>query len=195
MERILYIKANPKETKDSYTFRLSEKFIEKYKEKHPATQIDELDLYKAGLSHPTMDILAKTTYEEDNEYNKFVNEFASYDKYIVAAPMWNFSIPSILKTYLDYIVVAKKTFQYTEKGPEGLMKGKKAIHITSSGGSYKEDSKFEMSHSYLKLMFNFMGISDLDKLALEGTKATSKEKVEEKLENLLASIDDYVNRF
>jgi FMN-dependent NADH-azoreductase len=109
--------------------------------------------------------------------------------------MWNFSIPSILKTYIDYIVVARKTFRYTEKGPEGLMKGKKAIHITTSGGSYKEGSKFEMSHSYLKLMFNFMGILDFDKLALEGTKAEPSEKIEEKLKTLISSIDNYIERF
>jgi FMN-dependent NADH-azoreductase len=195
MEKVLYIKANPKEIGDSYTLRLSQKFIEKYKEKNPNSQIIELDLYKAELEYPTMDIFEQTTYDEDNKYNKFVKDFITYDKYIIASPMWNFSIPSILKTYIDYIVVARKTFRYTEKGPEGLMKGKKAIHITTSGGSYKEGSKFEMSHSYLKLMFNFMGILDFDKLALEGTKAEPSEKIEEKLKTLISSIDNYIERF
>lgn len=194
MEKILYIKANPKKTEESYTFRMSETFVNKYRESHPESIITELDLYKENLPYPTMEILKKTQ-EEENEYSKYSIDFASYDKYIIASPMWNFSIPSILKSYIDYIVVAHRTFKYTPKGPKGLLTGRKAIHITASGGSYKKDSPFENSHSYLKLMFKFMGIEDFEKLALEGTKALEKEKVEEKLESILANIDSYVQNF
>jgi len=67
---------------------------------------------------------------------KYVYQFAEADKYVIAAPMWNLSIPSILKAYIDYIVVSGITFKYTEEGAVGLLQGKKAIHIMATGGEY-----------------------------------------------------------
>ncbi|MGE5379860.1 MAG: FMN-dependent NADH-azoreductase, partial [Methylocystaceae bacterium] len=84
-----------------------------------------------------------------------------------AEPLWNLSIPAILKAYIDYICVAGITFQYTEKGPIGVCSGKKAVNITTRGGEYSEGpgAAFEMGDRYLKTILGFLGITDYTTIA------------------------------
>ncbi|MBP6468050.1 MAG: NAD(P)H-dependent oxidoreductase, partial [Fusobacteriaceae bacterium] len=114
MKKILYIKANPKGSENSRTLKISDALSKKYQnEGHSVT---ELDLYKENLNHLDMEVIGKLFSGDANEVTKYVNDFVTYDEYIIAAPMWNLSIPSILKTYLDHIIVTGKTFAYTENG-------------------------------------------------------------------------------
>lgn len=85
------------------------------------------------------------------EMNEVVDQFIEADYYIFVTPMWNFSVPSKMKDYIDNIAAAGKTFKYTEHGPVGLLQNKKMVHIQSSGGIYSQghglDSDF--SNRYL----------------------------------------------
>lgn len=184
MEKVLYIKANFKGESDSYSLKLGRKFIENYKEKNPNSEIKEVDLYKEDLGHLDGERVGKIFSPESNELTKFAEEFIDYDKYVIAAPMWNLSIPSILKTYIDHIVVAGKTFKYTEQGPIGLLENKKAIHITARGGFYAEGAgaDYEMGDRYLKTILGFMGVQNFQTLALEQTAAYAPEQVNTLLE-------------
>lgn len=197
MEKILYIKGSPKETNDSYTLRLAENFINTYKKNNPNTEIIELDLYKENLKHLDLEVTQSLFADNENKYNHYVNDFIKFDKYIIASPMWNFSIPSIVKTYIDHITVVNKTFKYTENGPVGLLKGKKAIHICARGGSYTSDKRqhLEMGDKYLRLIFNFMGIDSFSTLAFENTAVYESEKVEEKFSQLSENLDSYIRDF
>ncbi|MBH1940279.1 FMN-dependent NADH-azoreductase [Mobilitalea sibirica] len=167
MSKILYLKANPKPEGASRTFRISDSFIKSYKEIHAEDEIITLDLYKEGirmLTSEDIDTVFGPKTEESNSHPilKYAYQFAQADKYIIAEPMWNLSIPAILKAYIDYICVTGITFKYTEQGPVGLCQGKKAIHITSRGGSYSDGpgAAYEMGDRYLRTVFGFLGIQD-----------------------------------
>lgn len=185
MKKILYIKANPKASEDSHTFKLADKLAEKHTEQ--GNTVTQLDLYKENLNHLDDKAIEKLFSGQLNEITKYVHDFIEYDEYIVAAPMWNLSIPSVLKTYIDHIVVPGKTFNYTATGPVGLLRDKKLVHVTSRGGFYTEEPtiNYEMGDRYLKTIFGFIGISNYETIALEGTGVLTPEIVNENLKNLI----------
>jgi FMN-dependent NADH-azoreductase len=165
MSKVLYIKANAKSEGESRTFRISDNFIESYRQFHPEDEIITVDLYKEGISLLSAnDINAvfgpKTDESKKHPILKYAYQFAEADKYVIAEPMWNLSIPAILKAYIDYICVTGITFRYTAEGPVGMCQGRKAINITSRGGEYSQgpSSAYEMGDRYLRTIFAFLGI-------------------------------------
>ena len=86
---------------------------------------------------------------------KYAYQFQEADKYIFAAPMWNLSMPAILKAYLDYVSVTGITFRYTAQGPQGLLENKKAIHITARGGVYEGKRSRKWGDRYLRTLLKF----------------------------------------
>jgi FMN-dependent NADH-azoreductase len=88
-----------------------------------------------------------------------LDEFLAADTIVVGAPMYNFTVPSQLKAWIDRILVAGKTFQYGANGPEGLVGGKRVIVALSRGGFYEDNSAFEHAKSYLQAAFGFIGIT------------------------------------
>jgi FMN-dependent NADH-azoreductase len=180
MSKVLLIKANPKEDNQSDTFKLANKFLEQYKKNNPDDEIITLDLYKEGIDFLNQDILTQMFTGKDNIAKKYALQFASADKYIIAAPMWNLSIPAILKAYIDYVVYVGITFKYTEKGPIGLLKDKKAVHIVSRGGMYSEGPAmgFELGDKYLRTILAFLGVYDFKTVELESTGVLTGDDLE-----------------
>ena len=110
------------------------------------------DLAADPLPHLTLDAFADT---------KVIDEFFAADTIVIGAPMYNFTLPTQLKAWIDRIVVAGKTFQYTATGPEGLAKGKRVVVALARGGFYHESSpaaSLEHLETYLRGVFNFIGI-------------------------------------
>ncbi|MDP4268218.1 MAG: NAD(P)H-dependent oxidoreductase [Bacteroidota bacterium] len=174
MTKVLYIKANARPDGISRTYRISDSFIKEYKKTHPADEIITLDLYKEGINFLPVGELSdlhrpKAGEGKDHPILKYAFQFAEADKYVIAEPLWNLSIPAILKAYLDYITITDITFKYTEKGPVGLCQGRKAVNITTRGGAYLEGpgSAFEMGDRYLRTLFAFFGIRDFTTIAAE----------------------------
>jgi FMN-dependent NADH-azoreductase len=100
-----------------------------------------------------------------------LDEFLTADVIVIGAPMYNFSIPSSLKAWIDRVMVAGKTFRYTESGPEGLAGGKKVIVASSRGGFYGDDSgraHLDFQEDYLRQVFGFVGITDIEFVRAEG---------------------------
>lgn len=93
-----------------------------------------------------------------------LDEFLAADTIVIGAPMYNFSIPSNLKAWIDRVAVAGKTFRYTENGPEGLARGKQVVVVSTRGGAYAEGPAAAMDHqeSYLKTVFGFLGVEDVE---------------------------------
>ena len=93
-----------------------------------------------------------------------LDEFLAADTVVIGAPMYNFSIPSNLKAWIDRVAVAGKTFAYTADGPQGLAAGKKAIIVSTRGGLYSEGPASVMDHqeSYLKTVLGFLGVTDVE---------------------------------
>ncbi len=106
------------------------------------------DLAAEPLSHLT----------ERGQDAHLLDEFIAADTVVIGAPMYNFSVPTQLKAWLDRLAVAGRSFRYTETGPEGLLGGKRVIIALASGGQYAEGDRFEHVRSYLRAFFNFIGI-------------------------------------
>ena len=110
------------------------------------------DLAADPIPHLTLEAFADTSV---------LDEFLAADTIVIGAPMYNFTLPSQLKAWLDRILVAGKTFRYTDNGPEGLAAGKRVIVALARGGFYDLNSPaaaLEHLESYLRGVFNFIGI-------------------------------------
>lgn len=138
----------------------------------------ERDLANEPLDHITLAAFADT---------EVLDEFLAADTVVVGAPMYNFSVPSQLKAWIDRIAVAGKTFRYTENGPEGLAGGKRVIVAISRGGFYESDNSFEHAESYLKSLFNFIGIEP-EFVRADGI-AVGPEQRETAIANSLAEVE------
>ena len=95
-------------------------------------------------------------------------EFLAADALVIGAPMYNFTIPTQLKAWIDRIAVAGKTFRYTEKGPQGLAGGKKVVIVSTAGGIHAGQPSGQAHEDYLKLVLGFLGITDIDVVRAEG---------------------------
>ena len=186
-QKLLYVKANPKDDSDSNTSTLANIFVQEYQKNNPTCEIITLDLYKEGIEPLAADILNKMVACEENKALQYAKQFASFDKYVIAAPMWNLSIPSILKAYIDYISYVGVSFEYTEAGPSGLLsdKPRKAIHISSRGGLFSEGpaKDLDLGDKYIKTILGFFGIMQVESLFLEQTSilegAALKEAIDQ----------------
>ncbi|WP_346928742.1 FMN-dependent NADH-azoreductase [Clostridium sp.] len=198
MSKVLYIKANIKKAGESRTFKVSDSFIEEYKSNNPSDEIITLDLYKENIDFLRPEDLGeifgpKNEESRNNPILKYAYQFAEADKYVIAAPMWNLSIPAILKAYIDYVSVTGITFKYTAEGPVGLLKDKKAVHIVSRGGEYG-DAPYEMGDRYLRTILGFFGIQDMKTIAVESLDVIGAD-VEGKVEEGIRIAKDTVKLF
>lgn len=131
---------------------ISRSIVEQLKTGHWGEEVVYRDLAANPLPHLTLDAFADTSV---------LDEFFAADTIVIGAPMYNFSLPTQLKAWIDRIMVAGKTFQYTANGPEGLAKGKRVIIALARGGFYNETSpaaSLEHLETYLRGVFNFIGI-------------------------------------
>ena len=118
----------------------------------PEPELIRRDLVNEPLPHLTLDAFADTSV---------LDEFMAADTVVIGAPMYNFTLPTQLKAWLDRILVAGKTFRYTENGPEGLAGGKRVVIALARGGFYDAGSPasaLEHLESYLRGVFGFIGI-------------------------------------
>ena len=92
-----------------------------------------------------------------------IAELKAADLIVIGAPMYNFGMPSTLKAWFDHVLRAGITFRYTENGPEGLLKGKKAVVIQSRAGLYSEGAAAPMDgqEPHLRTLLGFMGLDDV----------------------------------
>lgn len=195
MANILYITANPKAVEESYSLSVGQAFLESYRSVKPDDQITLLDLYQTDIPYIDADVfngwgkLQKgTAYEElpphekdkVSRINQLTDQFVGADKYVFVTPLWNFSFPPRVKAYIDCICIAGKTFKYTSHGPEGMLKGKKALHIQARGGVYSEGpaKELEFGDRYLRAVLAFIGIKDVETIAVEGTAQSTGDAEE-----------------
>lgn len=106
------------------------------------------------------------------------------DTLVIGMPMYNFSVPSMLKSWFDFIARAGVTFRYTDQGPVGLLEGKKAYVIATRGGIYK-DTPADSQTPFVETFLNFIGIKDIEFIYAEGLNMgdSNKQKAIEQAEN------------
>ena len=156
---------------------VSASIVEQLKSAQWGEQIVYRDVASEPLSHLTLDAFADTSV---------LDEFVAADTIVIGAPMYNFTLPSQLKAWIDRILVTGQTFRYTENGPEGLATGKRVIVALARGGFYDSGSpaaSLEHLESYLRGVFNFIGIEP-EFVAADGL-AISPEQREQSLADAL----------
>ena len=166
---------------NSVSRQLTQRIAAQWRATHPGTVVDYLDLAAQAPSHLSADSLgfraaAGTEFSElqrrENEVSeKLVSQFLAADVVVVGAPLYNFSIPSQLKAWIDRVAQVGRTFKYTDKGPVGLAGGKTVIVASTRGGVYStSDAGNAMEHqeSYLKTVFGFLGVTDVRFVRAEG---------------------------
>ncbi|MBK4715582.1 MULTISPECIES: FMN-dependent NADH-azoreductase [Tenebrionibacter/Tenebrionicola group] len=161
----------------SQSNQLSDYFIEQWREKHSADEftirdlaanpIPVLDGELVGAMRPSDAQLTPRQKEALALSDTLIAELKAHDIIVINAPMYNFTIPTQLKTYFDLIARAGVTFRYTDKGPEGLVTGKRALVISSRGGIHK-DGPGDLLTPYVKLFLGFIGITDVNFVFAEG---------------------------
>ncbi|WP_109432384.1 FMN-dependent NADH-azoreductase [Aggregatibacter segnis] len=176
---------------NSQTNQLSDYFISKLADKNVVIR----DLAANPLPH--FDATAATalrgqpTSTEENALlalsDELVAEIKNADTLIINAPMYNFHIPTQLKSYFDFIARPRVTFQYSEKGPEGLLKGKKAVVLAAFGG-FHQNQPTDLVTSYMKAILGFVGITDVQFVYVEGI-GFGPETVEKAQAQAKAEID------
>jgi FMN-dependent NADH-azoreductase len=117
---------------------------------NPESTVIERDLAAEPLDHLTLAAFADT---------EVLDEFLAADTIVIGAPMYNFTIPSQLKAWIDRVAIAGKTFRYGPDGPEGLAGDKRVIVAISRGGFYDDASSLEHVETYLRGVLGFLGIT------------------------------------
>ncbi len=195
--KVLMITAHPFEDEMSTSRKLARNFINEYKKNNQNDIIKEIDLYKSDVDFLQVQDLQAMFSNENSKVLEMANEFKEADKYIFVSPMWNLSIPAILKAYLDYITYAGVTFKYTENGSVGLLENKKAIYILSTGGIYSnpEGQMLNGAKNYIEGLMRFLGVNNVETFMLEGTNFLPKEEVEKSFNQLNTNLLEVANKW
>src|SRR4051812_5537038 len=173
----------------SVSRQLSADAVAEWRAQHPNTEVVTRDLVAQPLSHLAGDQLFAAGADPSqksremrailSESEKVLQEFLDADVVVIGAPMYNFSIPSQLKAWIDRIAVKGKTFVYSEYGPKGLAGGKTVIIASARGGFYGAQSPvaaWDHQEAYLKTLFGFLGVTDIRFLRAEGVNVSPAQK-------------------
>jgi FMN-dependent NADH-azoreductase len=194
MATLLHINVSPRGNY-SISRQLGNAAVDAWKERNPGGRVIERDLAKTSLTFVDLDWIAGafSPPEQHNENHKkalalsdeLISEVVKADEIVLATPMYNFAVPAALKAWIDHVVRAGKTFRYTAAGtPEGLLAGKnkKVLAIIASGGSYKEAGVSALDHElpYLRFIFGFIGITDIQFIQAGGTGAVAQGRISPK---------------
>ncbi|MCC4604301.1 FMN-dependent NADH-azoreductase [Xanthomonas campestris pv. badrii] len=153
---------------------------------HPDLQVSYRDLDQDPIPHLTGQSLAQADAAEAADAEQVMQQFLDADIVVIGAPMYNLSIPSTLKAWIDRIAVAGRTFRYTATGPEGLAGGKRVIIASARGGIYPETGT-DFQEPYLRQVFGFLGIDEVSFVRAEGV-AFSPQHRSDALAQALASL-------
>lgn len=156
---------------------LADYFVDQWRQQHSddkiqvrdlaANPIPVLDGELVGALRPSDAPLTPRQQDALELSNTLIEELQASDVIVIAAPMYNFNIPTQLKNYFDLVARAGVTFRYTEAGPEGLLKGKKVYVLTSRGGIHK-DTNTDLVTPYLRVFLGFIGLTDVEFVFEEG---------------------------
>jgi FMN-dependent NADH-azoreductase len=190
----------------SVSRELSGFFINQLKEKSPGVSLDYLDLATAAPEHVSALFIEGNYSQPELRTPEMVAELAASDVlidrlhdadvYVIGMPMYNFSIPSNFKVFIDNIVRIGRTFRLTESGFEGLLKGKKVYVINTRGVDFAHGLIAPMDQlvPYLKTIFGFVGLDDAAFINVFPVKFGAPETLAKAIQNAKEEIAEQVNR-
>jgi len=164
---------------------LTAAIVDEFVRHHPGVEVTYRDLHADPLDHWSPATAEKATAESA----QVLQEFLDADVVVIGSPMYNFSISSSLKAWIDRITVAGTTFRYTANGPEGLAGGKRVIVASSRGGIYSEGAAAAMDFQepYLRALFGFLGVTEVEFVRAEGL-AMGDERKSQAISGAMAGI-------
>lgn len=212
-KKLLYITVNSKPEKLSSSKTVARLFIQKFIEKNPDFEVDEVDLYKehiprlqyeyfvgknALVEKEALNQLDDASKKEIKKINQLCEQFISARVYVIAAPMWSLSFPAPLKEYFDCIIQDKKTISFENKKPKGLLNDldRSLVYIQSSGGKIPAYARpiLNKGVNYIKFIAKFIGIKKFKELLVDSTGTTEEErkaaieKANNEIDNILKSL-------
>jgi FMN-dependent NADH-azoreductase len=189
---ILHIDASPLGGA-SISRQLTASVVGKLTADHPTATVAHRDLIEDPISHLSGELLqvlrpapgstppsGPTLRAEADQTDALIKELLGADVIVIGAPMYNFSIPSQLKAWIDRVAQAGRTFRYTAEGPVGLATGKKVIVVSTRGGVYAGtayEAAMDHQESYLRTVLNFLGMTDVTFVRAEGIAMKKDEAV------------------
>jgi FMN-dependent NADH-azoreductase len=173
MSNILFLKTSPKE-EGSISTELGEYLVNKLTSVSKSTvtkrQLDEEIPFinQQIINGLYVDDSQKTVEQKEalKLSDTIVEDVNNHDTIVISTPIYNFSAPAVLKAWADMVARVNKTFSYTENGPVGLLKGKKAYVVVSSGGT-KVGSEIDFFTPWMKHFLKFIGITDVEFIAAD----------------------------
>ena len=206
MKKLLYIEGSPRKDR-SHSIRIANEYLKKVAENDNNVEIKTIDLWSLDLPEFNGDMMnAKYSIiagsdPSDNEKNewskvtKIFDEFADADHYLFSVPMWNFNIPYKLKHYIDIVTQPGLAWSYSpDEGYKGLMNGRTATVVYSTGDGYSEGTGFEsfdLQKPYINLWLTFIGFDKVEKVIVDRTlfEPDEAEKRASDVVQKLANID------
>ncbi len=179
MKNILLVTSSPR-GEESYSQRVAREVVDDLVARNPGARVIVRDLTKQPLPHVGAAFAVgralppeKRSAEERQALavsDALIDELLAADAIVIAVPMHNFGIPSSLKAWIDHIVRAGRTFSYSEKGPQGLVTGKKGVLVLARGGIYSDGpmKAADFQEPYLRFVLGFIGITDVEVVRVEG---------------------------
>jgi FMN-dependent NADH-azoreductase len=197
MSNILFLTSSPRGSA-SYSKQIALALLRRLRDAEPRAKVTIRDLAKAPLPHIDDDFVAAIRSADGPQTDvqraiaaqsdALVDELVAADTVVIAAPMINFTIPSTLKTWIDYVARAGRTFSYSESGPKGLVTGKRVYLVVARGGVYSDKQQFDFQVPYLRHVLGFLGMTDVEVINVEGI-AFGPQAAERAVASALAAVD------
>jgi FMN-dependent NADH-azoreductase len=176
---ILFVPSSPRGG-ESYSHRVARRIVDDLVARNPGARVVVRDVARQPLPHIGAAFasgrMVPAEKRSDADWqalalsDALVDELFAADVIVVAAPMLNFGVPSSLKAWIDHIVRPGRAFTYSDKGPQGLVTGKKAVFVFARGGVYSEGpmQALDFQEPYLRAVLGFIGITDVEVVRVEG---------------------------
>jgi FMN-dependent NADH-azoreductase len=165
--------------------RLADEFVSAWRGRNPQSRVIRRDLATEPVPHLTAERFAAFLSKPDErtsvqqsvvDYSdRLIDELKRADVIVLGLPMYNFGVPSVLKAYFDHIARAGVTFQYTEKGPVGLLRAKKVYVLAARGGQYA-GTALDTQTSYVRQFVALLGMTDVEFVYAEGLAISEANK-------------------
>ena len=162
MQQILLVEVSPRGPA-SASRAAADHLVARLTARYPEAGLIRRDLATQPLPHH--DASAQSPLSDD-----LIAELLGADCLVITTPLWNFGVPSALKAWIDQVVRAGRTFQYTGTGATGLATGKRAYVLVASGGVFSDGpwAEWDFATPYLRRILGFIGITDVECLRIEG---------------------------
>lgn len=213
MKKLLYVTASSKPEDMSVSKKTGREFVNRFMAKNSVYSLEELDLYSEYIPELTYklyknraEVVSGSEYNELNSddkkavdrINALCDQFLSADTYVIAAPMWSVSFPSILKRYIDCVIQNNKVIKISPKKVKGLLddRERNMVYIQSSGGIYPKILGGKVNHGvdYFHDIFKFLGVKKFEKILVEGVDMPDVGE-EQAMKNAYEDIDDVIEVF